>query len=65
MNTPTIIAPRTEPMIDPRPPNSEVPPITTAVIEARFTVSKAMGETDPTRPMAIQAAKPQITPATV
>src|SRR5262249_44131636 len=37
-NTPTISAPISVPMIEPRPPNRLVPPITTAVIESRFAV---------------------------
>src|SRR5688572_16207109 len=37
-NTPTISAPISVPMIEPRPPNRLVPPITTAVMESRFAV---------------------------
>ena len=37
-NTPTISAPISVPMIEPRPPNRLVPPITTAVMLSRFAV---------------------------
>ena len=37
-------------MMAPRPPNSDVPPITTAVMLSRFAVAKLVGLTDPTRP---------------
>ena len=36
LKTPTINAPNSEPIIVPLPPNSEVPPITTAVIESKL-----------------------------
>ena len=64
MNTPTINAPSTEPGIDPRPPNNDVPPITTAVMVAKLISSNEIGEIEPTRPIATQAPKPQISPAT-
>src|SRR6202044_732884 len=41
--TPTISAPPSVPMIDPLPPNSEVPPITTAVMLSRLEFSTALG----------------------
>ena len=44
MNTPTINAPSTEPGIDPRPPNSDVPPITTAVIVAKLISSNEIAK---------------------
>src|SRR5690606_8701165 len=50
-NTPTISAPTSMPMIEPLPPNSEVPPITTAVMASRLAVCPASGETAPMRPM--------------
>src|SRR6185312_2712523 len=62
-NTPTIKAPMTVPTIEPRPPNSEVPPITTAVIESRLEVWPACGLTPPMRPMKAHAATAQIRPA--
>src|SRR5690349_7585159 len=62
-NTPTMSAPMSVPMIEPRPPNSEVPPITTAVIESRFAVCPACGLTPPMRPIRTQAATAQISPA--
>ena len=36
LKTPTIKAPNNEPIIVPRPPNYDVPPITTAVIESKL-----------------------------
>ena len=36
LKTPTINAPNKEPIIVHLPPNNEVPPITTAVIESKF-----------------------------
>ena len=36
LKTPTINAPKRDPIIVPLPPKSEVPPITTAVIESKF-----------------------------
>ena len=36
LKTPTIKAPNKEPIIVPRPPNNDVPPKTTAVIESKL-----------------------------
>ena len=36
LKTPTINAPNNDPIIVPRPPKREVPPITTAVIESKL-----------------------------
>ena len=54
------------PPSDPRPPNKEMPPITTAVIDWMLPITPvvAEGETDPNRPIITQAAKPQIKPTT-
>ncbi|MNT99256.1 hypothetical protein D3C72_2420620 [compost metagenome] len=62
---PTMSAPSSVPMIEPRPPNSEVPPITTAVMESRFAVWLPSGDTAPTRPISTQLASAQMKPASV
>src|SRR5271166_6940918 len=62
-NTPTISAPTTVPTIEPRPPNSEVPPITTAVMLLRFMFSPAVGLIAPTRPISAQPAIAAMRPA--
>src|ERR1700733_4463565 len=61
--TPTISAPTSVPMIDPLPPNSDVPPITTAVMLSRLAFSPAVGLIAPTRPIRAQPAIAAIRPA--
>ena len=63
--TPTISAPKNMPTIDPRPPKSEIPPITTAVIDwiLPITPVEAEGETEPKRPIITQPAMAQKRPA--
>ena len=64
-NTPTINAPKNMPTMLPRPPNSEMPPITTAVIDwmlPNYPVD-AVGDTDPNRPIITQPAMAQNSPA--
>src|SRR5271165_390954 len=62
-NTPTISAPISVPMTEPRPPNRLVPPITTAVMLLRFMFSPAVGLMAPTRPINAQAAIAAMRPA--
>src|ERR1700722_2594521 len=62
-NTPTMSAPTSVPMIDPLPPNSDVPPITTAVMLSRLAFSPAVGLIAPTRPINAQPAIAAISPA--
>src|SRR5271166_402597 len=62
-NTPTMSAPTRVPMIEPRPPNRLVPPITTAVMLLRFMFSPAVGLMAPTRPMSAQPAIAAMRPA--
>src|SRR4051794_24358428 len=64
-STPTMSAPKSVPMTRPRPPKSEVPPITTAVIESRLAVEPACGEAEAMRPISIQPATAQMSPATM
>ena len=45
------------PRIEPRPPNSEMPPITTAVMDSILANWPEVGETEPMRPMSTQPAK--------
>src|SRR6202021_1616677 len=61
--TPTISAPTSVPMIDPLPPNSDVPPITTAVMLSRLAFSPAVGLMAPTRPISAQPAIAAMRPA--
>ena len=61
-NTPTISAPKSAPQIEPRPPKSEMPPITTAVIDWMLSSCPEVGDTDPIRPISAQPAKAQIRP---
>ncbi len=63
--TPTISAPKIIPTIDPRPPNSDTPPITTAVIAWILPNCpvEAVGETEPNRPIITQPAMAQKNPA--
>ena len=65
MNTPTISAPNIIPMIDPRPPNKEMPPITTAVMLSILASCPEVGETEPIRPTSAQPAKAQISPESI
>ena len=62
MNTPTINAPNNAPKIEPRPPNSEMPPMTTAVMLSMLANCPTVGEIDPMRPTMAQPAKAQIRP---
>ena len=64
-NTPTISAPKNMPTIEPRPPKSEMPPITTAVIDWMLPSCpvEAVGETEPKRPIITQPAMAQKNPA--
>ncbi|MNY79193.1 hypothetical protein D3C86_2197210 [compost metagenome] len=50
------------PMMEPRPPNSDRPPITTAVMDSILANWPAVGETEPMRPMRAQPAKAQMRP---
>src|SRR5271165_24029 len=63
-NTPTISAPISVPMTEPRPPKRLVPPITTAVMLLRFMFSPAVGLIAPTRPIIAQPAMAAMRPAT-
>ena len=65
MKTPTISAPKSVPRIEPRPPNSEMPPITTAVMLSILASWPEVGETEPMRPISAQPAKAQIRPASI
>ena len=50
--TPTISAPNSVPRMEPRPPNSEMPPITAAVMACRlWSVTAQDGEIEPLRPI--------------
>ena len=64
-NTQDRISMSSVPMIEPRPPNRLVPPITTAVIESRFDIWPASGLTAPIRPISTQPPIAQISPAMV
>ena len=57
VKTPTISAPNSEPRMDPRPPNREIPPITTAVMLSILASWPDVGDTDPIRPIKAQPAK--------
>src|SRR5438105_1349387 len=58
-NTPTMRAPKSVPVMLPRPPKRLVPPMTAAVMLSRLAVAPALGLTAPMRPMRIQAATDQ------
>ena len=60
-------APKKAPTIEPRPPKSEMPPITTAVMAWMLptTPVDAEGETDEKRPIITQAASAQMNPASI
>ena len=62
-NTPTISAPISVPMIEPRPPNRLVPPITTAVMLSRLAFAPAVGLIAPIRPISAQPAIAEMSPA--
>ena len=62
-NTPTVSAPNSMPNIEPRPPKSEMPPITTAVMLSMFASCPEVGDTEPIRPISTQPASAQIRPA--
>ena len=66
-NTPTISAPKKAPRIEPRPPNREIPPITTAVMDWMLPITPVVadGETDPKRPIITQPASPQMKPTSI
>src|SRR5262249_20626147 len=61
--TPTTSAPTSVQWIDPRPPNSDVPPITPAVMLSRLAFSPAVGLMAPTRPISAQPAIAAMRPA--
>ena len=50
------------PRIEPRPPNSEMPPITTAVIDSMLANWPEVGDTEPMRPISTQPASAQMRP---
>ncbi len=53
--TPTMMEPNKVPRIDPRPPNSEMPPITAAVMAWRLkSVTTVEGLIEPLRPIDTQ-----------
>src|SRR5271170_1886831 len=62
-NTPTISAPISVPIIEPRPPNRLVPPITTAVMLSRLPLAPAVGLIAPMRPISAQPAIAAMNPA--
>ena len=53
------------PRMEPRPPKSEMPPITTAVMDSMLANSPEVGDTEPMRPMRTQPARPQMRPDSV
>src|SRR5271154_111737 len=62
-NTPTISAPISVPIIEPRPPNRLVPPITTAVMLSRLPLAPAVGLIAPIRPVSAPPANAAMKPA--
>ena len=55
-------SPSSVPQSVPRPPNTEVPPNTTAVMASMASVEAMMGEPTPSRAVMITAARPAISP---